>query len=275
MNEPSSTSKPDAALTGRAKATRALKPVLRIVFITALLYTAFAALVYFRQRSILFFPTHDTDPSTLQPWTENGLTIGFSREAPSPETVWLMMHGNAGQAAHRAYVLDCLSSRDSLYVLEYPGYGRREGNPCLDSINRAASEAYQLLRAKFPGTPVCVIGESIGSGPACALGREKVPPGKIALLVPFDSLVNVGRKQFPFLPVRLMLRDAWDNREALQGYPGPVDIYGALNDTVIPIGHARALAHGVPQARLIEIAGGHNEWAGQEKVKIRRSSGTE
>jgi len=155
-------------------------------------------------------------------------------------------------------------------VLEYPGYGSREGSPSLESINRAASEAYQLLRARNPNTPVCVLGESLGSGPACALAREKIAPDKIVLVVPFDTLVNVASRHFPFLPVPLMLRDAWDNVGSLRGYTGQVEIFGARDDAIIPIGHARALAGQIPSARFIEITGGHNDWPQMVQVNIQR-----
>ena len=137
-------------------------------------------------------------------------------------------------------------------------------------MNQAASEAYRLLRSRNPNTPVCVLGESIGSGPACALAREKIAPDKIVLVVPFDTLANVGAKHFPFLPVRLLVRDNWDNVESLRRYAGPVEIFGARHDTIIPIGHARALARQIPGAQFIEIPGGHNDWAEQEQVKIKR-----
>lgn len=97
-------------------------------------------------------------------------TLGYCREVPQPRTGWLMTHGNAGQASHRGYVLSCLAATDSLYVLEYPGFGQRVGTPSRESMNAAAGQAYQALRAAFPRTPVGVIGESIGSGPACPRG---------------------------------------------------------------------------------------------------------
>lgn len=181
-----------------------------------------------------------------------------------------MMHGNAGQAADRDYVLRCMSEHDSLYVLEYPGYGFREGSPSLESMNQAASEAYQFLRSRNPNTPVCVLGESIGSGPACALAREKIAPDKIVLVIPFDSLANVASRQFPFLPVRLLLRDAWNNVESLRHYTRPVEIFGAIDDAIIPIEHAKALARQIPRAQLIAITGGHNDWSKDDQVKIKR-----
>jgi surfactin synthase thioesterase subunit len=181
-----------------------------------------------------------------------------------------MMHGNAGQAADREYVLPCLSSRDSLYVLEYPGYGVRAGRPCLTSMNAAAAEAYHWLRSRYPKTPICAIGESIGSGAACALAAEQPPPDKIVLVVPFDTLADVAAQHFPFLPARWMLRDRWDNVEALQGYNGPVDIFGAADDQIIAVQHARELAKHVSQARFTVIPGGHNDWSEVGRVQICR-----
>ena len=219
---------------------------------------------------MLYFPSHARSSTRLAPWLDGTRAIGYCREVPAPRTVWLMMHGNAGQASDRDYVLPCLSEKDSLYVLEYPGYGSRDGSPSLESMNQAASEAYQLLRSRFTNTPVCVLGESIGSGPACALAREKTAPDKIVLVVPFDSLVPVASGHFPFLPVRFMLRDAWNNVDSLKGYTGPLEIFGAVDDTVIPMEHAQALARQVPGARFTAIKGGHNDWSAGGQVKIER-----
>lgn len=247
-----------------------LNPALRIVGLLVFAYLIFAATIYFRQRAMLYFPTHGANSGRLTPWSDGGRTIGYCHEATNARTIWLMLHGNAGQAADRDYVLECLSREDSLYVLEYPGYGDREGSPCLESMNRAAAEAYRLLRSRHPGTPVCVLGESIGSGPACELAREAAAPDKIVLVVPFDSLASVAAGHFPFFPARLMLRDAWNNVEALARYPGPVQIFGATDDEIIPIGHAQALARQVPGAGFIAIAGGHNDWSADDKVKLQR-----
>ncbi len=243
--------------------------MLRLAAILLVFYLAVVAIAWFRQRSMLFFPTHDTPSTSLAPWSDGSRVIGYCREAPNARAIWLMLHGNGGQAADRDYVLRRMSGQDSLYVLEYPGYGSREGSPSLESMNRAASEAYQLLRSRNLNIPVCVLGESIGSGPACALAREKIAPDKIVLVTPFDTLANVAARHFPFLPVRLLVRDAWDNVESLRRYAGPVEIFGARDDTIIPIGHAEALARQIPGAQFIEIPCGHNDWAQEDQVKIK------
>ena len=245
-----------------------IKRLLRILILSLAAYALLAIGTYFYQRSLLFFPSHQSPSSQLNPWRANGGIIGYCREVTNARAIWLMMHGNAGQAADRDYVLSRMSDQDSLYVLEYPGYGSREGYPGKDSMNRAAAEAYQILRTQYPGKPVCVLGESIGSGPACFLASDKNPPDKIILVVPFDTLASVAAEQFWFLPVRLLLRDNWDNVKSLGHYSGPVQIYGAENDDIIRVRHARSLAAKIPSARFTAISGGHNDWSDNEDAKI-------
>jgi hypothetical protein len=131
----------------------------------------------------------------------------------------------------------------------------------MQSINAAAKEGYALLRTRFPTVPVCVVGESLGTGPASFLATLQTPPDRIVLITPFDVLSNVAGFHFPYLPVQLMLMDHWNNVEALKGYHGPVEIYSANADTVIPMRFAKALAASKPGAEFHEIRGGHNDWS--------------
>lgn len=221
------------------------------------------------QRKLLYYPTHHRDTNGLSEWRQLGEVIGYAREVPAPRNVWLMMHGNAGQASDRVYALASFSRQDSVYILEYPGYGSRPGSPSMASFNKAAEEGYRTLRARFPHTPVCAVGESVGSGPASALAGESPPPDRIVLITPFDLLSRVANYHFPYLPARLVLRDNWNNVQALKGYRGPVEIFGARDDTIIPVRFARALAENVAAATFHEIPGGHNEWAVAGRVEIR------
>jgi pimeloyl-ACP methyl ester carboxylesterase len=220
-------------------------------------------------RQALFFPTHTTGDNGLTHWMHDGALIGFARTVPEPENIWLMLHGNGGQAADRVYALSRFSERDSVYIMEYPGYGSRPGKPSRKAFDAAAFTAYEALRAQFPGKPVCVAAESIGSGPASMLARATQPPDKFVYLVPFDDLQSVAREHAPDFLVGTMLRGSWNNVEALAGYAGPVDVYGAAHDQVIPVEHARKLAASLPQAKFHEFPSGHNDWSHQTLVSIR------
>ena len=233
----------------------------------------FCAILFFGcqslQRSALFYPSHNDGDGGLGRWTHEGALIGFAREVPDPENVWLMLHGNGGQAADRVYALGAFSPRDSVFIMEYPGYGKRPGKPSRGSFDAAALAAYQLLRARFPGKPVCVAAESIGSGPAATLVAANPPPDKLVFIVPFDDLKSVGKDHLPYAPMSLLLAGSWNNVESLAKYAGPVDVFGAETDQVINVRHAQALAASRPQAKFHLLRGGHNDWSTQPDVEIR------
>lgn len=220
------------------------------------------------QRKLLYYPTHHKEKNGLAEWFYHGQLIGYAREVPSPRNVWLMLHGNGGQASDRVYALPSFSNNDSVFILEYPGFGGRPGSPSKVSIDAAAQQAYQALRVRFPDTPVGVVGESVGSGPAAFLAKNLQPPDKIVLIVPFDVLSRVAAHHYPLLPVDLCLRDNWNNLEALKDYKGELEIFGARDDAIIPIVHAKTLAESIPSARFYEVAGGHNDWPATGQVRI-------
>jgi len=131
------------------------------------------------ERRLLFYPTHRPHDNSLTPWTRNGKVIGYARLVESPKNVWLMLHGNAGQASDRLYAVPSFSSEDSVYILEYPGYGNRQGTPSKEAFDHAAREAYEFLRECYPHIPVCVVSESINvealshyHGPVEIIGAE-------------------------------------------------------------------------------------------------------
>jgi len=221
------------------------------------------------ERKLLFYPSHGTDFQGLQPWLKDNRLIGFSRIVESPKNVWLLIHGNGGQAADRAYAVHCFSDEDSVFILEYPGYGTRSGKPSRKTFNEAAEEGYFELRRLYPEIPVCVVGESIGSGGASYLASLDSPPDKVALVVPFDVLSTVAKERFPSIIVSLVLKSNWDNVDALSEYDGPVEIFGAKLDMIIPVRHAKALASSVPHSKFTLLEGGHNDWSIGDRVTFR------
>lgn len=235
--------------------------VVRSLVVLALLIFISSSAHAMLEGSFLYFPTHAPNQSQLGEWRIDGKLVGYCRTVPSPRSVWLIMHGNAGQASDRQYIVNRLPADSCAYVLEYPGYGTRPGKPSMASINAAAHEAYESLRALYSNIPLGAFGESMGSGPASFLCSLPNPPDRLVLAVPFDNLLSVAKRHMKYLPVSLLLRDKWDNVKALAAYKGPVEIFAATNDDVIPAEHARNLAKSIPHARYIELPGGHNDWS--------------
>jgi pimeloyl-ACP methyl ester carboxylesterase len=239
-----------------------------LVLFTVLALAAATTASAMLEGKFLYFPSHLKETFNLTEWKLDGRLIGYASTVENPKRIWLMCHGNGGQAAHRHFMRESLPPGESLYILEYPGYGQRAGKPSMKSINAAAIEAFTALRKQYPDLSIAVIGESLGSGPASYLCSRDDSPERLVLIVPYDKLVDVAKKHIRYLPVSLLMRDKWDNGKALANYKRPVDIYAATNDTIIPIHHARSLAATVPHAHFHEMNCGHNDWTSLRLVKI-------
>lgn len=230
------------------------------------------SLVGCMQRRLLYYPTHDNmtglaAQSQLARWEIAGEFTGYARIVSAPQRIWLVLHGNGGQAAQRGYVVERVRRIDSVFILEYPGYGDRSGKPSRDAFDAAARKAYNWIIQQYGIDRVVVLGESLGSGPACMLARTARPPKHLVLIVPFDVLTDVAKEKFAWLPVGLIMLDRWNNVEALQGYKGRLDVFGASNDAVIPAHHARHLAESIPGAVYHEFRGTH-AWAAAGAVDL-------
>ncbi len=218
------------------------------------------------ENKLLFFPSHENsaelaENSAFTKWTTAGKYIGWKKVVNREHRSWLFIHGNAGQAIHRTYAEHCFSKDENIFILEYPGYGEREGSPSADSFNAAAMEAYTLLKEEVSEQKICLIGESIGSGPTCFLASQGIQPEKIVLVVPFDNLKSLAQEKMPFLPVSWMMRNQWDNIDFIKSFEGPIEIYGAEHDEIIPLHHAEKLARSNKNCRLFIMPCGHNSWS--------------
>ncbi len=177
----------------------------------------------------------------------------------------LIAHGNAGCALHRGYLATPIhaAAHVGVYVLEYPGYGAREGAPGQDQILAAADEAIELLAERGP---IYVVGESIGVGIATHLAQkhdERI--GGLMLLAPYNNLISVAQRQMPFLPTAWLLWDRFDPASDLLKYQGPVGFVLAGADTVIPHDLGRELHNGYAGPKTLQIIpeAGHNDVAAQ------------
>lgn len=238
-------------------------------------YAAILLAVAVLQRRLIYFPTKLSrsvaEPVAAQngftPWLgRNGQLFGWKMAASSNSIgSVLVAHGNAGCALDRDYLARPLHTALPLdvYVLEYPGYGAREGSPRLKDILAAGEEALAALPSELP---VYLVSESIGAGVVAHLA--KVHPERVnglALFVPYDDLGNVGQAAMPWLPVKLLLRDRFQPARWLADYRGPMKVVLAGADEVIPTRFGQRLFDGYGGPKSLQVIPGarHNEVAEQ------------
>lgn len=240
-------------------------------------YGVFCAAVACGQRRLIYFPERlDAEAARaayqcngVVRWPADGECRGAvlrssGGAAPTNGTV-LVFHGNAGGAHEREFMATKLHALGWRVVLaEYPGYGPRPGAPSEASFREDGRATARLVRQAYPGRLV-VLGESLGSGAAAAVAADAgLKVDAVVLAVPFDCLANVGARLYPWLPVRWLLRDRFDNVAALKDYPGPVTVVQAEDDLVVPADCTRALYEALPHADrngLIKLPHtGHDDW---------------
>ena len=248
---------------------------LRVLQLLAIAYLLFVLAALIFQRRLIYFPTKIPANVVVQaaaehgfvPWKNSaGRIIGWKFPASGPTTgSVLIVHGNAGCAIDRGYLAGPIHDAVpvDVYVLEYPGYGSREGSPDKKSILAAAEEAFGLLTN---GLHKYLVSESIGAGVACHLA--KAHPTNVAglvLFMPYHDLASVAQRKMPFLPAYLLLLDRFNPAECLRDYRGPVKIVLAGADEIIPVGSGRRLFEGYHGPKSLQIIPGahHNEIAEQ------------
>jgi pimeloyl-ACP methyl ester carboxylesterase len=201
------------------------------------------------------------------PWRNpSGQIIGWKLPASSASAgSVLVVHGNAGCAMDRGYIAKPIHDAVNVdvYVLEYPGYGSREGSPDKRSFLAAAEEAFGLLTNCLPKY---LVSESIGVGVACHLaGAHPKEVAGLMLFAPYHDLASVAQRRMPFLPAYLLLLDRFNPAEDLKNYHGPVKFVVAGADEIIPVESGRRLFEGYQGPKTLQIIPGahHNEVAEQ------------
>lgn len=240
-----------------------LRGTVRILALLAGAYLVVVALVWLFQRKIQYFPAPEAPP--LPDGAEDvrlEAADGTALRAwhwPGAFTV-LVLHGNAGHRGHRLHIAQGLVAKGyGAFLLDYRGYGGSLGSPTEEGLLQDAEAAVRWLRARGTGK-LAYYGESLGCGVAAALAARE-PPAAIVFQSGADSLVEVGRKVYPWLPIGLLMRDRYDAAAAISAVRCPVLSVHGDSDDLIPWERGRALFDAAPGPKewwLVEGAG-HND----------------
>ncbi len=247
----------------------------RMLLTLGITYSLLVLAVAVFQRRLIYFPRTLPPALAEQAAVENGLLpwrnpagqiIGWKLPAASvPTASVLIIHGNAGCALDRGYLAGPIHEAASVdvYVLEYPGYGAREGSPDKSSLLAAGEEALDLLPND---QPKYLVGESIGIGVACHLaGTHPAEVAGMALFAPYHDLAAVAQRRIPLLPAYFLLADRFQPAKDLGQYRGPIKMVVAGSDEIIPAGYGQRLFDGYAGPKELQIIRGarHNDIAEQ------------
>jgi fermentation-respiration switch protein FrsA (DUF1100 family) len=257
-----------------------------LLLIGAVVYLGIVALMYFAQRSLLYFPeTLRTAPAQAGlPQAEevvldtaDGERVIVWHIAPrDDQPVVLYFHGNGGALRYRADRFRALTQDGTgLVALSYRGYAGSSGRPSEDGLLEDARAAYGFAAQRHPAARLVLWGESLGTGVAVALAAEKSAEKKVGRLVleaPFASAVSVAASVYPFVPVRFLMKDQFRSDLRIRNVAVPVLIVHGDRDTVIPIQSGEQLfALAQDPKRFLRVPGAGHEDLGMRAVEAMRA----
>jgi pimeloyl-ACP methyl ester carboxylesterase len=204
-----------------------------IASVVLVLYLGVCGLLFSVQRSMIYFPQprSHAEGSVLMTLPVGAGTVNVSTRPQEGPDALLYFGGNAEDVSWDVPNLARAFPGRAIYALHYPGYGGSSGTPSEKSIFAAALALFDKVVQEHPN--VVVVGRSLGSGAAVWLASER-PVTRLVLVTPFDRLSDVASAQYPFLPVRLLLRDQFDSGKYAHTVSAPTRIVVAANDELVP-----------------------------------------
>jgi pimeloyl-ACP methyl ester carboxylesterase len=249
-----------------------VRSVIAIVGVVALLLGS----AWLLQRRMIYLPSAEpvaeasaviagaTDVTLL---TSDGLRLGAwfvpAQRAVDREAAVLLAPGNAGSRAGRAPLAQALAGRGlSVLLMDYRGYGGNPGSPTEEGLARdvRAARSYLLEEAGYSADRLLYFGESLGTGVVVELATEH-PPAGMVLRSPYVDLAALGQEHYPYLPIRLLLRDRFPLRDQLRTLQTPVSVVYGSADSIVPATQSRSVAQAAPAlVDEVEIVGAdHND----------------
>jgi pimeloyl-ACP methyl ester carboxylesterase len=214
-------------------------------------YLGLCLMLFVTQRSHVYFPVPGSTPAGAEAlWLDSGGERLKVWTVSRPGTRALVYFGgNAEDVAGNVGPFSQAFPDRSLYLVNYRGYGGSSGRPTERGLLADALRVFDHVRARH--AEVAVMGRSLGSGVAVHVAASR-PVERLVLVTAYDSLANVARHHYRWLPVGPLLLDRYDSASRAAAVRSPVLIVAAGEDEIIPRARTEALAAAFApgQARL-------------------------
>lgn len=190
---------------------------------------------------------------------------GWFVERPGVTRAVLYCHGNGENVGMNADLVAELSEalNASVFIFDYRGYGHSAGTPNEAGCIADGLAAQQWLAQRIGKQPsdIVVMGRSLGTAVAVAVAAQQGAQA-LVLVNAFSRMTDAAAHHFPWLPVRLVMKNRYDSLARIRDYHGPVFQSHGTADVVVPFRLGRELFDAAPTTtkKFLEFPNlGHNE----------------
>ena len=147
----------------------------------------------------------------------------------------LFLHGNAGSLENRIHKINHFKDMNvNFLLLSWRGFSGNKGKPTESGLYEDARSAVRWLKSNgITEKNIIIYGESLGTGVATEIAQNKNFAG-IILESPFTSMIDAGKDKYPYLPVRLLLKDKYESNKKIQNIKSPILIMHGMVDNIVP-----------------------------------------
>ena len=226
-----------------------MKSIVTFLSLLAIGYLLIVALVYFRQRSMLFYPVPAREGILQESISFKNRDIflhGWILNKGRTKAI-VYFGGNAEDITNNIDLFKDLFRHYTVYLIDYRGYGNSQGTPTEQGLFSDAIAIYDQIQALHPS--ISLMGRSLGSGVAVYLASKR-DIEQLLLLTPYDSIAELAQTHYPYLPARYLVRDRFDSITYAKNIKVPVLIIAAELDRVVPYKHAEKLRDQFTRARV-------------------------
>jgi fermentation-respiration switch protein FrsA (DUF1100 family) len=222
------------------------KKIVQIFLVLIFIYLIFLAFIYFYQRNLLYHPNENNyseDILTVKVekvkiQTSDNLQLNgwFHKKNLSDYKTIIYLHGNAGTLENRIHKLNHFEDIDvNFLIIAWRGFGGNKGKPTEEGLYIDGKSAVNwILEQGVKEENIVLYGESLGTGIATEIAQNENYAGVI-LETPFTSMVDAAKKFYPYIPIRLLLKDRYDNERKVKNINIPILIMHGEKDTIVPI----------------------------------------
>ena len=211
-------------------------------------YLLLLVIVFFFQRNLLYHPSvnnylqnqglsepNDFEKVNITTKDKIDLVGWFYKKNLEKFKTILFFHGNAGSLENRTYKLNHFKDLNvNFLIIAWRGFSGNEGKPNEKGLYEDADSAISWLKTKgIDEKNIILYGESLGTGVAIEIAQNKNYAGVI-LESPFTSMINMGRKYYPFFPVNFLLKDKFESNKKISSVSAPVLIIHGKVDKIVP-----------------------------------------
>jgi len=209
-----------------------MKNIIKKISILLLLgYVGMGLFLYVNQRGFLYFPTANM-PTAYQNMTlhNEGESIQVIVLNKGYKNAILYFGGNAESMAQSSDYIAQQFPAFTVYLMDYRGYGGSTGEPTEQGLYSDALKLYDSIKPEHDR--ISIGGRSLGTAVATYVAAHR-EVSKLALITPFDSIVNVAYDRYPMYPVSLLLHDKYDSQSRVKKIKAKTFIVMAQNDRII------------------------------------------